>query len=50
MRARDIMATGALTVTAHVPIADAAGLMLEHHVSGLPVVDQHGAPIGIVTE
>lgn len=50
MRARDIMTTGALTVAPEASIADAARLMLEHRVSGLPVVDQHGTLVGIVTE
>lgn len=50
MRAQDIMTFGALTVTPQTSIADAAHLMLEHRVSGLPVVDQHGALVGIVTE
>ncbi|RWM22769.1 CBS domain-containing protein [Mesorhizobium sp.] len=50
MLARDIMTTGALTVTPHAPIADAARLMLDHHISGLPVADQGGALVGIVTE
>jgi CBS domain-containing protein len=50
MQARDIMTTGALTVTPQRSIADAARLMLEHHISGLPVVDQDGTLVGIVTE
>jgi CBS domain-containing protein len=31
-------------------IADAAGLMLQHRISGLPVVDEKGQLLGIVTE
>ncbi|MDH6231861.1 CBS domain-containing protein [Mesorhizobium soli] len=50
MRTRDIMTTGALTVTPQILVADAAHLMLEHRVSGLPVVDQNGVLVGIVTE
>ncbi|BCM20904.1 CBS domain-containing protein [Mesorhizobium sp. J8] len=50
MQARDIMTTGALTVTPQSSIAKAAQLMLAHRISGLPVVDQAGALVGIVTE
>jgi CBS domain-containing protein len=31
-------------------VLDAAQLMLQHKVSGLPVVDEHGNLVGIVTE
>jgi CBS domain-containing protein len=31
-------------------IARAAQLMLEHKIGGLPVVDQHGRLVGIITE
>lgn len=50
MRAQDIMTVGVLTVTPQTSIADAARRMLEHRVSGLPVIDQHSALVGIVTE
>ncbi|MDX8479544.1 CBS domain-containing protein [Mesorhizobium sp. VK24D] len=50
MQARDIMTTGILAVTPQSSIANAAHLMLEHRISGLPVVDQKGTLVGIVTE
>jgi CBS domain-containing protein len=39
-----------ITATVEMTVADAAGLMLEHHISGLPVVGADGAVVGLVTE
>lgn len=50
MRAHQIMTRKPLTVRADTPILDAAKLMLQHHISGLPVVDDKGGLIGIVSE
>ena len=50
MRARDVMTTDVLTVTPETSIADAAKLMLDNHISGVPVVDQFGQLAGILTE
>jgi CBS domain-containing protein len=50
MRTADIMTRGALTVTADSSVEAAAQLMLDHRISGLPVVDTAGTVIGIVTE
>ena len=38
------------TVTPDALVVDAADLMTEHKIAGLPVVDADGAVIGIVTE
>jgi CBS domain-containing protein len=38
------------TVTSATPIQKAARIMLERKVSGLPVVDEHNQPVGIITE
>jgi CBS domain-containing protein len=38
------------TVRPDASLAQAAQLLIEHHVSGLPVVDQDGRLIGLVTE
>ena len=48
--AADIMTPDPLTVTPDVPVTDAAHLMVEKHVGGLPVVDADGALVGLVTE
>lgn len=45
-----VMTRNVMTVTPAAPIIDAAELMLEHKISGLPVVDDKGALIGIITE
>jgi CBS domain-containing protein len=45
-----IMTRNLLTVKPETPILDAAEIMLEHKVSGLPVVNDKGALVGIITE
>ncbi len=50
MNARDIMVSPVITVTARSLVRDAAKLMLERQVSGLPVVDDDGKLVGIVSE
>ena len=50
MRAHQIMTRDVITVGAATSIVDAARLMLERHVSGLPVLDEDGKLAGIVTE
>ena len=50
MRAHQIMTRKLITVQADTPILEAANLMLQHHISGLPVVDDTGRLIGIVSE
>lgn len=50
MKANDIMTVGAAVVHPDTTIAEAARIMLEHRVSGLPVVDAEGKPVGMVTE
>jgi CBS domain-containing protein len=49
MKAGDVMTTGAATVRPDAPVAEAARLMVEHRISGLPVVDGDEL-VGIVTE
>jgi CBS domain-containing protein len=50
MKVSDIMTHPVITVTPETTVGKAAELMLEHRVSGLPVVDAAGAVVGIVTE
>ncbi|GIL11592.1 MAG: CBS domain-containing protein [Chloroflexi bacterium] len=45
-----VMSRKVITVSAEQCILDAAQLMLDHKVSGLPVVDEGGKLIGILTE
>lgn len=50
MRAYQIMTPRVTTVRIDTPIAQAAELMLERRISGLPVVDAKGVLVGIVSE
>ncbi|MGX1307711.1 CBS domain-containing protein [Amorphus suaedae] len=50
MKVGDIMTVGAATVSPDTTIGQAAQLMLEHHISGMPVVDAEGKLLGMVTE
>jgi CBS-domain-containing membrane protein len=50
MRVHQIMTRKVITVKADAPVLDAANLMLQHHISGLPVVDETGRLIGMVSE
>jgi CBS domain-containing protein len=50
MKAADIMTLGAATIRPDASIAQAAQLMLQYRISGLPVVDAAGNLVGIVTE
>src|SRR5579884_2243550 len=50
MKAADVMTRPVLTVTPDGTIAEAARLMLERHVSGLPVLDGDGKIVGMLTE
>ena len=50
MRAHQIMTRPVVTVTPDTTIVEAANLMLQRHVSGLPVVDGAGKLVGVVSE
>jgi CBS domain-containing protein len=50
MRAHQIMTRPVITVTPETSIVEAANIMLQKHVSGLPVVDATGKLVGIVSE
>jgi CBS domain-containing protein len=50
MKARDVMTRNVVAVRADATIRDIARLLLEKHVSGVPVVDAAGAPVGMVSE
>ena len=50
MRAQDIMTVPAITVRPDTRIQEVAGLMAESRISGVPVVDQSGKLVGIITD
>lgn len=50
MRARDVMSTSVISVTPDTSVSDVAGLLLEHRISAVPVVDNAGNIVGILSE
>ena len=50
MRTNQIMTRKVITVGIATPIVDAANIMLDKHISGLPVVDEAGKLVGIVSQ
>ncbi len=50
MRARDVMTREIVSVRPDASILECAKLMVGHRISGLPVVDEAGTLVGIVTE
>jgi CBS domain-containing protein len=50
MRAHHIMTKDVITVTPHTSIEETAKIMLRTHISGLPVLDDAGRLVGIVSE
>jgi len=50
MRAHQIMTRSVITIAPDATILEAAKTMLQHHVSGLPVVDAAGKLVGVVSE
>jgi CBS domain-containing protein len=50
MQAADVMTFGAASIRADAPVEEAARLMLQHRISGLPAVDENGDLVGMVTE
>lgn len=46
----NVMTKNAVTVHTHADVHEAARLLSEHRISGLPVVDEEGLVVGVVTE
>ena len=46
----EVMAEQPLSITPETSLREAAMLMIEHKISGLPVVDNSGDVVGIITE
>ena len=45
----DLMTLDPVVVDVNAPLEDAERLMQERRVSGLPVVDRHGALVGVIS-
>ena len=50
MKAGEVMTQGAATVRPDALLAEAVRVMVEHRISGLPVVDAHDKLVGVITE
>ena len=50
MQISDLMTTDVVTTTADTPLRDIAQTLLEHEISGMPVCDDSGAVLGVVSE
>jgi CBS domain-containing protein len=50
MKVRDVMTAPVVTVTPDTPFPELVERLLRHSISGLPVVDEDGRLVGIVTE
>ena len=50
MKVADIMTREVVTVPPGASLKHAANLLIEHRISGLPVVDDHGHVLGVVSE
>lgn len=50
MNAGDVMTTAVISATENTPVRDIARLLLQNHISAIPILDNIGAPIGMVSE
>ena len=50
MLAKDIMTTSVVTIPLDMTVADIAQVLIDNHISGVPVVDPDGRPVGIVSQ
>ena len=50
MRTRDVMSSPVVTVAPDAPLLEVAGLLVEHGINAVPVVDGAGRLVGIVSE
>ena len=50
MKAEDVMTRAVITIDPDATVLQAARLMLQHHISGLPVVDKDGKLVGVLSE
>lgn len=50
MRARDLMTKDVITLFPHQTVEEAAALMFQHEITGIPVINENREVIGMVTE
>ena len=50
MKAEDVMTRDVISIDPDATVLQAARLMLQHHISGLPVIDKDGNLVGVLSE
>jgi CBS domain-containing protein len=50
MNAADVMSSTVIGISQDAPLSQAVRLMMDNHISGLPVLDQTGRAVGVLTE
>jgi CBS domain-containing protein len=50
MKAEDVMTRGVISIDPNATVLQAARLMLQHRISGLPVIDKDGNLVGVLSE
>lgn len=50
LKVKDVMTAEPVTVRPDLPFKEVADLLIEHGIGGVPVVDDHGAVLGVITE
>jgi len=50
MNAEDVMTRNVISIDPDATVLQAARLMLQHHISGLPVIDKDGNLVGVLSE
>ena len=50
MKAEDVMTRDVISIDPDATVLQAARLMLQHHISGLPVIDKDGKLVGVLSE
>lgn len=50
LKAKDIMKREVITVSPATHVTEAARILLENHINGLPVVDEDGTLVGIICQ
>lgn len=49
-QARDVMTSKVVTVSSEATVSETIDLLLNHHISGAPVVDSRGNLVGVISE
>ena len=50
IRVRDVMTTSVISIGPETPVREVAGVLSERRISGVPVVDETGTLLGVVSE